>query len=195
MKKIIVGITGASGSILAHTLIGTLLGLGHEVHLLATGNGEKVLKFELGSSFAELCEGYRQISPDLHVYSNDNLFADISSGSFRTDAMVIVPCSMGTLAKVAAGLSDNLVARCADVMIKEHRQLVLVTRESPLSAIHLENMLKLARLGVTVMPPVIPFYHKPVTLDESIGLTAGRILDTLGIENPFHKAWREPDEK
>ncbi|MHB8964092.1 MAG: UbiX family flavin prenyltransferase, partial [Saccharofermentanales bacterium] len=132
MKKIIVGITGASGSILAHRLITALLSYGHEVHLLATGNGEKVLKFELGSSFAELCEGYGQLNQSLHVYSNDNLFADIASGSFRTDAMVIIPCSMGTLAKVAAGMSDNLVARCADVMIKEHRQLVLVTRESPL---------------------------------------------------------------
>lgn len=195
MKKIIVGITGASGSILAHRLVEILLDLGHEVHLLSTANGAKVCRFELGRSFDDLCEGYRNLSPRLRIYSNDNLFAGISSGSFKTDAMVVVPCSMGTLAKIAAGLSDNLIARSADVMIKEHRQLVLVTRESPLSAIHLENMLKLARLGVTIMPPATPFYHKPATLEESIDLTVGRILETLGIGNPFHKVWGDPDEQ
>ncbi|MHB1454892.1 MAG: UbiX family flavin prenyltransferase [Saccharofermentanales bacterium] len=195
MKKIIVGITGASGSVLAHRLVETLLGLGHEVHLLSTANGAEVCRFELGRSFEDLCDSYRLLGPDLHVYSNDNLFAGISSGSFKTDAMVVIPCSMGTLAKVAAGISDNLIARCADVMIKEHRQLVLVTRESPLSAIHLENMLKLARLGVTIMPPATPFYHKPETLDESVDLTIGRILETIGIGNPYHKVWGDPNEQ
>ncbi len=196
MKKIIVGITGASGSIFAHRLIESLLELGHEVHLVATANGEKVCEYELNQSFKSLVKHYQSISISegttnsrLFIYDNEDLFSKIASGSYHTDAMVVLPCSMGTLARISQGLSDNLLNRAADVMIKEQRKLVLVTRESPLSPIHLENMLKLSRLGVVIMPPVPAFYNKPATLSESIDMSVGRILENLNVENPHHKVW------
>jgi len=195
MKKIIVGITGASGSIFAHRFIEILLQSGHEVHLVATPNGEKVCAFELEKPFENLLSGYRQLKGALTHYDNEDLFSQIASGSFKTDAMVIIPCSMGTLAKVAHGISDSLITRAADVMIKENRRLVLMTRESPLSSIHLENMLKLSRLGVTIMPPVPSFYNKPKTLEESIDLSVGRLLETLGLDNDYHKVWGEKSER
>ena len=190
MKKLIIGVTGASGSVLAYRLCKVLLELQHEVHLVATINGQRVWDYELEESFASFCAGYQQDSGRLVVHANDNLFAAISSGSFKADAMVILPCSMGTLAKVAIGLADSLLTRAADVVLKEHRSLLLVPRETPLSAIHLENMLKLSRLGVMIMPPIPAFYHKPQTLEESIDLTIGRILESLEIENPYHRSWR-----
>lgn len=195
MKKWIIGITGASGSVYAHRLIEAFLTLDHDVSLLATDNAREVCRLELGRSLEELCEGYRSLSPRLHLYSNTDLLAPVSSGSHHADGMVIVPCSMGTLGKIAGGISDSLMTRAADVSIKERRPLLLAVRESPLSAIHLENMLKLARLGVIIMPPVIPFYHKPASLEESTDLLIGRILDTLGVENPYHRSWRGSDEE
>jgi 4-hydroxy-3-polyprenylbenzoate decarboxylase len=194
MKKIIVGITGASGSILAHRFIEALLFLNNEVHLVITPNGEKVCEYELEQSFEEMLEFYKKLGGKIYYYQNDDLFARISSGSYKTDAMVIIPCSMGTLGKVANGISDTLLTRTADVMIKEDRRLILITRESPLSSIHLENMLKLSRIGVTIMPPVPSFYNKPKNLEESISLTVGRILQNIDIENPYHKVWGESNE-
>ncbi len=191
MKKIIVGVTGASGSVFAHKLIEALLELGHEVHLVYTDNGQKVTEFELDNSLTSLLEHYGQINREnLYLYENGDLFSRIASGSYGVDAMVIVPCSMGTLAKVAHGISEHLITRAADVMIKENRKLVMVTRESPLSSIHLENMLKLSKIGVVIMPPVPAFYNKPSTLEESILLSVGRILELLGIDNPHHRVWR-----
>lgn len=191
MKKIIIGITGASGSIFAYRLIEILLQLGYEVHLVATSNGERVCEYELEKSFEKIISSYSKFEGKLFRYANDNLFAKIASGSFKVDAMIVVPCSMGTLAKIAHGISDNLLTRVADVMLKEHRPLVLISRESPLSSIHLENMLKLSRLGVIIMPPVPILYNKPKTLEESIDLIVGRILVTLNIDNPYHKIWGE----
>jgi 4-hydroxy-3-polyprenylbenzoate decarboxylase len=193
MKKIIVGVTGASGSVFAHRLVESLLDLGHEVHLLATPNGQRVYAYELEKSFDELSQKNRSLSDKLYIYNNEDLFSRISSGSYKTDAMVIVPCSMGTLAKIAQGISSTLITRAADVMIKEHRKLILITRESPLSSIHLKNMLELSNLGVVIMPPVPAFYHKPKTLEESIDLTVGRILESLDIKNPYHKVWEDPN--
>lgn len=194
MKKIIVGVTGASGSILAHRFIETLLSDGHEVHLVVTQNGEAVCAYELEQSMDQLILGYQSLEGQIFIYSNHDLFARISSGSFRTDAMVVIPCSMGTLSKVAQGTSDTLITRAADVMLKENRRLILITRESPLSSIHLENMLKLSHMGVTIMPPLPSFYNKPKTLEDSIDNSVGRILDSLGIENSYHKVWREGHE-
>lgn len=191
MKKIIVGVTGASGSVFAHKLIEALLELGHEVHLVYTDNGQKVTEFELDNSLTSLLEHYGQINREnLYLYENGDLFSRIASGSYGVDAMVIVPCSMGTLAKVAHGISEHLITRAADVMIKENRKLVMVTRESPLSSIHLENMLKLSKIGVVIMPPVPAFYNKPSTLEDSILLSVGRILELLSIDNPHHRVWR-----
>ncbi|MBF4691900.1 UbiX family flavin prenyltransferase [Fusibacter ferrireducens] len=201
MKKIIVGITGASGSIFAHRIIESLLSLGHEVHLVVSSNGEKVCAYELNQSFETLINHYKSLTANestghskCFVYDNADLFSQIASGSYKTDAMVVVPCSMGTLSKISQGLSESLLTRAADVMIKEQRKLVLVTRESPLSPIHLENMLKLSRLGVVIMPPVPAFYNKPQTLAESVDMSVGRILELLNVENPHHKIWRNENE-
>lgn len=191
MKKIVIGVTGASGSVFADVLIKLLLELGHEVHLVYTSNGAKVSCYELESNINDILDTYRERSHErLILYENDDLFSTIASGSYKIDCMVIVPCSMGTLAKIANGISDSLVVRAADVSIKEKRQLVLVTRESPLSSIHLENMLKLSRLGVVIMPPVPAFYNKPKTLQESVLLSVGRIMETIGIDNSYHKVWK-----
>ena len=198
MRKFMVGITGASGSIFADRLIEVLLMQGHEVFLVVTSNGEKVSIFELETPFETLMEKYRKLAESyrgrITVCPNNDMFSSIASGSVKVDAMIIVPCSMGTLGKIAHGISDSLLIRAADVAVKEHRKLVLVTRETPLSSIHLENMLKLSRLGVIMMPPVPAFYSKPTTLDESINLSVGRILDTINVENSYHKRWGESDE-
>ena len=194
MKKIIVGITGASGSIFAHRFITSLLSLGHEVNLVVTPSGKSVCLYELEKNYEEMIDEYQTLKGQFDAYSNDDFFSKIASGSYKADAMVIIPCSMGTVSKVANGISDNLLTRAADVMIKEQRRLMLITRESPLSSIHLENMLKLSRIGVTIMPPVPAFYNKPKTLDDSINLSVGRMLESLDIENPFHKIWGESNE-
>lgn len=194
MKKIIAGITGASGSILAHGLIEALLQQNHEVHLVVTAHGRQVLAHELERDLMDLVQGYRKSDGRILLHDDADLFAPVASGSFRADAMIILPCSMGTLAKVANGISDSLLTRAADVMLKEQRRLLLVPRETPLSAIHLENMLKLSRLGVVIMPPVPAFYHKPETMADSNNLTIGRVLETLGIENPYHRVWGMQNE-
>jgi len=191
MKKIIVGITGASGSILAHRFIENLLTLGHEVHLVVSSNGEAVLAYELEQGMDQLLLGYQALPGQLYHYTNQDLFAPIASGSFRTDAMVIIPCSMGTLSRIAQGTSDTLMTRATDVMLKEGRRLILVPRESPLSSIHLRNMLRLSHMGVTIMPPMPSFYNKPKTLEDSINHSVGRLLDALDIENPLHREWGE----
>jgi len=195
MKKIIVGITGASGSIYSKRIIEELVSLGHQVHLVVTKQGALVLEHEL-ESLTDMLSNIRpnEATHTIILHDNDNLFSDIASGSFKTDGMIIVPCSMGTLGKIAFGISDHLITRTADVMIKEKRPLILMTRETPLSPIHLENMLKLSRLGVTIFPPVPAFYNKPTSIEDIVSDTVGRILETIGIENTSHNIWSEPSE-
>ena len=124
-----------------------------------------------------------------YFHENKNLAAPIASGSFKTDGMIIVPCSMRTLGAVANGLSDNLLTRAADVVIKERRKLVVVPRETPLSVIHLENMLKLAKIGVTVMPAAPGFYHQPETIGDIVSIMVGRIFDQMDIQHNLFKPW------
>lgn len=188
MKRILVGLTGASGSVLAYTVVKLLLENGHEVHFVASELGERVMAFELERDYADVLSEFESFSHFVH-YDNDNLFASIASGSYPVDAMVIVPCSMGTLGKIAGGIADSLICRAADVALKERRALVLVTRETPLNGIHLENMLKLTRYGATILPPVPAYYSKPKTVQDIVNQTAARILGTLGIASEEQVVW------
>jgi len=187
--RIIVGITGASGAIYGLRLLRELAKTDHEVHAVISRYGWKVLQHEC--SIGE--EDIRCLVHALHPV--EDLAAPIASGSFRVDAMAVVPCSMRSLAAIASGLADNLLCRAADVVIKERKNLVLAVRESPFSAIHLENMLKLARLGVGIVPASPGFYHKPRTIDDLTAIMTGRILDSMGIPNDCFTRWTGmPDE-
>ncbi|MEB3245635.1 MAG: UbiX family flavin prenyltransferase [Vampirovibrionales bacterium] len=206
---VIVGITGASGTILAMSLIKALLMANRAVAMVATEKALPVILQEeglkiTGASKTEKRDavlGYlkqRLDLPDttpetlLTLYGNHELDAAISSGTCLTQGMVIMPCSMGTLGRISAGIGDNLVARAADVTLKEARKLVLVPREAPLNAIHLENMLKLARLGVVIIPPMLTFYLPDyLTLQGQIDVTVGKVLDQLQIEHTLYKRWGE----
>jgi len=189
LKKYIVGITGASGSIYGVRLVEELIKQGNEVHLVVTDNGRKVLEYEIEVNFEEWIYSVKEYKGNLIVCDIDDMFSSIASGSFRTDGMVIVPCSMGTLSKISCGVTDNLLIRAADVMIKEKRNLILVPRETPFSSIHLKNMLFLSNMNVTMLPPMPAFYQKPKTIDELVNITVGRILSSLNIESDLYDEW------
>lgn len=180
--RIAVGVTGASGAIYGYTLIKTLHDLGMEVHAVYTDMGIKVLEYECGYNL----EHIRKYAA---VYDNADLFAPLASGSFRMNGMVIVPCSMHTLGALANASGRDLLTRAADVTLKEGRKLVVVPRETPVTSIHLENMLKLAQAGAVVMPAAPGFYHKPETIEDIVDFMAGKILDILDIEHNLFKRW------
>lgn len=181
--RIVVSITGASGVIYGITLLEALKKLEIETHLILSRQAEGIIALETSRTAADV----RALAS--HAYSESDFDAPLASGSFLYHGMVIVPCSMKTLAGIAAGYADNLIQRAADVTIKEGRRLVLAPRESPFSAIHLENMLKLARLGVAIAPPVPAFYTRPETITDLVEFTVGRILDLLGVENQLFRRW------
>lgn len=181
--KIVVGISGASGAIYGYRLIEFLQKKQCEIHAVISKHGWQVLEYECGILPADI----RSKVDFLHDV--DNIGASIASGSFKTDAMVIVPCSMKTLGSIAHGLADNLLSRAADVALKEGRKLILVPREAPFNAIHLENMLKLAQLGVRILPACPGFYHRPATLDDIINMLVGKICDSIGIEHDLFLPW------
>jgi len=188
VSRYIVGITGASGSIYAVRLVEELLKYGHEVHLVVSPNGQNVMQYETDQTIGQ---DVAAASPDtLKIHAHDDLFAPISSGSFHTDGMVVLPCSMTTLGEIAAGSSRNLLGRAADVCIKERRKLVLVPREMPLSTIHLKNMLSLSEMGVMIIPASPGFYHRPQTIEDIVNFIVSRVLDSLGIENSLYSKWR-----
>jgi 4-hydroxy-3-polyprenylbenzoate decarboxylase len=174
-RRLIVGITGASGSIYGVRLLQMLRGTDIETHLVMSRWGARTLVHETGYT-PEQVQALASVS---HPLTDQG--ATISSGSFVTLGMVIAPCSVRTLAAIAHGLGDHLVHRAADVVLKERRTLVLAVREAPLNEIHLENMLKLARMGVVIAPPVPAFYARPETVDEIVNYTAARLLDQFGI--------------
>lgn len=181
--KIIVGISGASGAIYGIRLLEELKDRGIETHLIISRWGKVTIAEETDYSLGQV------MSLAAKVYDEENLGAVISSGSFQNNGMVIAPCSMKTLSGIANGYAEDLLIRAADVAIKERRKLILLTRETPLDPIHLENMLKLSRLGITIMPPVPAFYSHPHTIDDIVNHTVGRILDQLGLENQLFKRW------
>jgi flavin prenyltransferase len=181
--KVIVGITGATGTIFGVRLLQILEGTGVETHLVMSKWAARTLIHETPYTAEEVQQMATQ------VYNTSDLGASLSSGSFLTRGMIIAPCSMKTLAGIASGLSDNLITRAADVILKERRPLVLMVREAPLSEIHLENMLKLSRMGVTILPPVPAFYNHPRTIDDIVNHVVQRALDQLGIHIDVVSRW------
>lgn len=183
-RRLVVGITGSSAPQLGITLLTVVRELaGIEVHLVVSRGAEKSIALETGMKRPDV-EALADV-----VYEPEDMAASISSGSFRVDGMVIVPCSMNTLACVAAGISDNLIARAADVSLKERRPLVLVPRETPLSLIHIRNMETVTLAGATVLPPMPAFYHKPESIEDLLRHTAGKILDQFGISHNAFQRW------
>ena len=183
VSRIVLGITGATGAIFGVRLLQALRAGNVESHLILSKWGLQTVEHETGLGLVQL----RELASVVH--STGNMAATVSSGSFRTDGMAIAPCSMRTLAAIASGNGENLVHRAADVVLKERRRLVLVVRETPLSEIHLENMLKLARIGATILPPVPAFYNRPQTIDELVDHVVARVLDQFGISADFAKRW------
>ena len=192
MKRYILAITGASGSVFGIRLLGEVLKTS-EVHLVISENTFPIIKNETGIDWAlETEKSVRThfATDRLFFHSDKDMWAPVASGSFRTDGMLVVPCTMKTLSGIANGYANNLIERAADVTIKEGRPLLVSPREMPFSAIHLENMLKLARLGVRIAPPVPAFYYGPKDLDDVIDFIVGKILDSFGIEHELFKRWK-----
>ena len=181
--KIIVGMTGATGAIYGVRLLERLREAGAESHLVISRWGARTLLHETSYS-REQVEALATVN-----YAPGDMGAAISSGSFRTDGMVVAPCSAKTLAAIAHGFGENLVHRAADVVLKERRKLVLVVREAPLSDIHLENMLKLSRMGSVVLPPMPAFYNHPRTVDDVVEHTVSRVLDQFGLDVSGVERW------
>ncbi|MNB72312.1 Phenolic acid decarboxylase subunit B [compost metagenome] len=194
-KGFVVGITGASGAVYGVRLTENLLSLGFPVHLVISNAGWRVIKEELGWDVTDregvLNQRFGGLQGTLEYHPIADIGASIASGSFRTHGMIIMPCSMGTLSAVANGSSDNLMTRAADVMLKEGRPLVLVPRETPLHAIHLENMLKLSRLGVRMIPAMPAFYFGPQSLEDMVDFMVGKVLDSFGIDHALFRRWGE----
>ena len=186
---VVVGMTGASGSALGRATVDELLSMKVTVILTASPAARMVWQEEMGESFGAALERWSG-DGDFTYYPSGDLRAPIASGSFPTWGMAVVPCSMATAAAIAHGLADNLLRRAADVCLKERRPLVLVPRETPLNAVHLENMASLARLGVTILPPQPPFYLKPETVDDVVAFVVQRTLVALGLIDSLPQTMR-----
>jgi len=197
MKRYILAITGATGPVIGLRILESLV-KDSEVHLILSGPAVSIIREEVGIDLSdrpgEDLKNWldRRGAPfeGLYVHDEKDLWAPVSSGSFQVDAMFIVPCTMKTLSAIANGYADSLIERAADVAIKEGRPLVISPRETPFSAIHLENMLKLARLGVRIVPPVAGFYNKPESIDDMVGFMAGKVLDQLRIDHDLYMRWQ-----
>jgi len=182
--KLIVGMSGASGSVFGVKLLEHLKKAGVETHLIMTETAKQVLEHETNYKVKDV-EKLAAKS-----YKSSNFFASVASGSFKTDGMVVVPCSMKTVAGIASGFTDNLLLRAADVCLKERKKLVLVARETPLSAIHLENMLRISRAGGIILPPVMTYYSKPKSIDEMSSHIIGKVMDQFGLDVKGFKRWK-----
>lgn len=196
-KKITLAITGASGSAYALRLLECLLAADYQVYLLCSSAGRIVLDTELkiklpaspDAASAFLTEKYQAKAEQIIVFGKEQWFSPVASGSAAPKQMVVCPCSTGTLAAISQGMSDNLIERAADVVIKERGQLILTVRETPLSTIHLTNMLSLSQQGVTIMPAAPGFYHQPESINDLVDFMVGRILDHLAIDQKIMPRW------
>ena len=189
---ILLAITGASGAIYGLRLAEELLRSGQRITLVASDSGAEVCRFETGVALDDadaLKQRWRLPEASLTLRGANDLWAPEASGSAAPEAMVVAPCSMGTIGRVAAGISGNLIERAADVMLKEARPLILLPRETPLSSIHLENMLKLSRAGARIVPAMPAFYQRPVTIDDLVDFVVGKLLDQLGISHSLFRRW------
>ena len=183
-RRLVVAITGATGAVYGLRLLQQLAATpGMETHLIVSDAATLTLHQEVGMQ-------RREVEALAHVvHKNRDIGAAIASGSFQSDGMVVAPCSMKTLASVAHGLSDNLIARAADVVLKERRRLVLMVRETPFNLAHLRNMTAVTEMGAVVFPPLPSFYHKPASIEEMVDHTVGRVLDLFGIEHALAPRW------
>ncbi len=187
--RIVVGISGASGVIYGVRFLHELKQRSIETDLIVTRTAEKLLTYETGLGMKAVDELATR------RFEVDDMFAPIASGSYRTEGMAIIPCSMKTLAGISAGYADNLLLRAAMVSLKEHRRLVLVPREAPLSQIDLENMLKLSRVGAIILPAMPAFYFGPKSIDDLVGYVVGKTMDAFGIEHSLFQRWGEAGQK
>lgn len=200
-RHLLVAVTGASGSVYALRLVRELLAAGCRVSLLLSEPGRQVLNYETGLDWsADRHERQCQVrdhfgTERIDCLDNGDLFHAVASGSNPADAMVVCPCSMGTVGRLAGGLSETLLERAGDVMLKERRPLLLVPRETPLSVIHLENLLRLARAGAVVLPAMPAFYHAPQSLDDLVAFVVGKVLDQLAIPNTLFVRWGDGGEQ
>ncbi|HXV65808.1 MAG TPA: UbiX family flavin prenyltransferase [Nitrosopumilaceae archaeon] len=183
--KLVIGITGSTGVIYGVRLLQVLKEKNIQTHLIFTEWAKKCLAMETDFSLEDVKLLATTVSDEA------NMASSVSSGTHKVDGMIVIPCTMKTLSSIAIGYDETLVARAAGVTLKESRKLVLVVRETPLTAINLENMLKLARLGVVILPPVPGFYIKPKTIDELVNHTVGKCLDQFGIEHNLYRRWGE----
>jgi flavin prenyltransferase len=199
-RRIVVAVTGASGAIYGIRLLAALLARPMEIFLMISRAGRRVMAHETDYDGGPMADFLREQGGEFHPearlreFSPDDLFAPPASGSFRHGGMAVAPCSMKTLGAVVSGVADDLILRAADVCLKERRPLVLLTRETPLSLIHLENMRRAVLAGATVMPPCPAFYARPKTVDELVDATAARLLDQLGIDNDLMRRWGEDED-
>lgn len=196
IQHVFLALSGASGSLYGLKLAEELHRSGCRLTVAASVSGQLVCREETGLDLSgdpkaateRLCSQLG-IEGDVSVVAPDDLFAGAASGSAAPDAMVVVPCSMGALARIAGGISSNLIERAADVMLKERRPLLLVPRETPFNEIHLENMLKLARCGACILPAMPAFYHRPESIADLVDFLVGKIMDQLGVQHQLYRRW------
>lgn len=186
MKNIIIGITGASGSLYAKKTIEAFVEKKCHLTIVASKTGEKVFEYETGERLEEFVN---QFSSHVHLEDNSNLFASIASGSHLCDGMAIVPCSMSTLGELASGITPSLLTRAADVCLKQKRNLVIMPRETPLTSIHLKNMLTLSDCGATILPAMPGFYQHPKTITDLTAFMAGKVLECFQVEHQLYECW------
>jgi 4-hydroxy-3-polyprenylbenzoate decarboxylase len=200
MANYVVGISGGSGAPYTRRVIEGLVEAGHDAKIVVTDAGRRVFEIELGIALTgDPADDTRILTDNLdlgsgsgsiELFDQRNVAATIASGSYECEGMVVVPCSMGTLARIAAGISSNLLERAADAALKERRRLILVPRETPLSLIHLRNMTAVTEAGAIVMPAMPGFYHLPESVNDLVDMIAGRVLDGLGVNSTLLRRWK-----